>query len=320
MSARRILISTCAVFSALPLIVGIAAWQFPLQASPQEDAPGIEVRTGNASVLHRPGVAYPSEAAAKNLSGEVVMAVTLAASGEVSDARVVSGPEELRKAALQSVLEWHFATDSGRGPFPVAIRYSIPSGTADARRLMPPPGGKSYPLAKIDLSMLPERLQQRISGMNLAQPEQMLSPQDLQQMQESLATVDSHLRVVGSLAEDKLVLTIMLPNARPANATISPVPGQIRVGGNVQSTKLISKVRPIYPPEAKAIRLQGTVRFNVTIDKEGHVSKVDLVSGHPILVESAMAAVRQWVYQTTLLNGNPVEVMTTVDVNYTLSE
>jgi protein TonB len=96
-------------------------------------------------------------------------------------------------------------------------------------------------------------------------------------------------------------------------------PGRIRVGGNVQSANLIRKVTPVYPPLAKQARIQGVVRFTVTLGKDGTVQDIQLVSGHPLLVSSAQGAVMQWQYKPTLLNGQPVDVVTTVDVNYTLS-
>jgi protein TonB len=98
------------------------------------------------------------------------------------------------------------------------------------------------------------------------------------------------------------------------------VPKQIRVGGNVQAAKLISQPRPAYPPLARQARIQGTVRFNAVIGRDGTIQNLTLVSGHPLLVPSATEAVRQWRYQPTLLNGEPVEVVTVIDVNFTLSQ
>ena len=60
------------------------------------------------------------------------------------------------------------------------------------------------------------------------------------------------------------------------------------------------------------------MRFNITIGKDGHVGNVTLISGHPLLVPAAQEAVKQWVYRPTLLNGDPVEVSTVVDVQFTL--
>ena len=82
----------------------------------------------------------------------------------------------------------------------------------------------------------------------------------------------------------------------------------------------ISWVNPVYPAEAKQNRIQGTVRLEVLIDKEGHVSNVNVSSGPAELTQSATDAVSQWVYRPTLLNGIPVSVLTTVEVNFTLSQ
>ncbi len=98
-----------------------------------------------------------------------------------------------------------------------------------------------------------------------------------------------------------------------------PKPKRIRVGGNVQSARLIRQPKPVYPPLARQARIQGTVRFNAIIGKDGHIQNLTLVSGHPLLVPAATAAVKRWVYKPTLLNGEPVEVVTVIDVKFTLS-
>ena len=77
---------------------------------------------------------------------------------------------------------------------------------------------------------------------------------------------------------------------------------------------------PTYPPLAKQARIQGTVRFTAIIGKDGTIQNLQLVSGHPLLVPAAQDAVKQWVYKPTLLNGEPVEVITQIDVNFTLSQ
>jgi protein TonB len=95
-------------------------------------------------------------------------------------------------------------------------------------------------------------------------------------------------------------------------------PQRIRVGGNVQSARLVNQPKPVYPPLARQARIQGTVRFNAIIGKDGRIANLTLVNGHPLLVPAATAAVKQWVYKPTLLNGEPVEVVTVIDVNFTL--
>lgn len=95
---------------------------------------------------------------------------------------------------------------------------------------------------------------------------------------------------------------------------------RIRVGGQVQQANLIRQPKPVYPPLAKQARIQGVVRFNAIIGKDGTIQNLTMISGHPLLVPAAQEAVKQWLYKPTLLNGEPVEVATVIDVNFTLSQ
>ena len=96
-------------------------------------------------------------------------------------------------------------------------------------------------------------------------------------------------------------------------------PKRIRVGGNVAKARLTRQVRPQYPPLARQARIQGTVKLSAVISKDGSIQKLEVMSGHPLLVPAALAAVTQWRYKPTLLNGEAVEVLTNIDVNFTLS-
>ena len=96
-------------------------------------------------------------------------------------------------------------------------------------------------------------------------------------------------------------------------------PQRVRVGGNVQQANLIRQVKPPYPPLAKQARIQGTVVLEAVISKQGSVENLRVISGHPLLIQAALDAVKQWKYKPTLLNGEPVEVVTTVTVNFNLS-
>jgi len=89
-----------------------------------QDAPGVKVDLGGAPVMHRTSVPYPESARKSGMTGTVQLEVTLDDSGAVSDARVLSGPEELRKVSLESVLNWHFTRDSARGTRLVSISFS----------------------------------------------------------------------------------------------------------------------------------------------------------------------------------------------------
>jgi len=99
-----------------------------------------------------------------------------------------------------------------------------------------------------------------------------------------------------------------------------PTQQRIRQGGSVQAALLVNKVQPVYPPLARQTRISGTVRLHAIISKSGSVESLEVISGHPLLVRAAMDAVQQWKYKPTLLNGEPVEVDTTIDVIFSLNQ
>jgi len=110
-----------------------------------------------------------------------------------------------------------------------------------------------------------------------------------------------------------------------ASSTAAPpppkvTPKRITVGGNVQAAHLVNRVQPTYPPLARQTRISGTVKLHAIIGKNGAVEQLQVVSGHPLLVQSALDAVKQWRYQPTLLNGEPVEVDTEIDVIFSLAQ
>jgi len=81
---------------------------------------------------------------------------------------------------------------------------------------------------------------------------------------------------------------------------------------------LIYRVQPEYPPLARQARIQGVVVLRAVISREGRIDDLQVLSGHPLLVHSAIAAVRQWRYRPYFLNDQPVEVETQVTVNFVL--
>jgi periplasmic protein TonB len=95
-------------------------------------------------------------------------------------------------------------------------------------------------------------------------------------------------------------------------------PSRIKVGGNVQSAALIRQVQPVYPPIAKTAHVSGTVILHAIIAKDGSIQELQYVSGPALLMKAAMDAVHEWRYKPTMLNGEPVEVDTTVQVVFTL--
>jgi TonB family protein len=425
-----------------------------LAAAPEvvNDAPGVTVDLGGAAVMHRTGVFYPAEALKQGVQGTVVVEVKLDSSGNVSDAHVVSGPDELRKAALQSVLQWHLTKNLAGSSRQVSISFSspdsVPAGapaaaaagvgngvaapvllykkepeyTEEARkaryqgsvllsveidpsgtptnirvlrglglgldekavealqqwkfkpgsrdgspvpvtanievnfRLLDPPvspdaaagvgggvyrvgGGVTAPivvqstwigrtLKGIIVSGLSDQARADLLSQLPVHEGDTLTGESLVNVTRVARAFDEHLVVIPMLAgSSEATLGIMLAGGTAAGTTTVPSanagaapPARVRVGGNVQQNLLISQPPAVYPPLAKQARIQGVVKLNATIAKDGTMQHLEVVSGHPLLTQAAMDAVRQWVYKPTLLNGQPVEVMTEIDVNFTLSQ
>jgi protein TonB len=105
------------------------------------------------------------------------------------------------------------------------------------------------------------------------------------------------------------------PTVAPHIAT----PQRVRVSSGVVQGLLVKRVNPVYPPLARQARIQGVVLLQAQISKEGRIENLQLISGHPMLAPAAIEAVKQWVYRPYLLNGEPCEVDTQVQVNFTLA-
>jgi periplasmic protein TonB len=96
-------------------------------------------------------------------------------------------------------------------------------------------------------------------------------------------------------------------------------PTRVRVSQGVTSGLLIVHPQPTYPPLAKQARIAGAVVLQAEISKDGSIQNLHVLSGHPMLVPSALEAVKRWKYKPYIRNGEPVEVETTITVNFTLA-
>jgi protein TonB len=118
----------------------------------------------------------------------------------------------------------------------------------------------------------------------------------------------------GSLLDDPPKLAPAKPN-EPTKA----IP-RIPVGGQVQAAKLISGPPPLYPVLAQQARISGVVLLDAVISRDGRIMDLRATSGHPLLIPAALAAVKQWVFRPTYLNGDPVEVATGIEVAFKLQQ
>lgn len=325
---KEVRVSKTRLFSSMAaglVILAAAGWivtaAFPLSAAPDvvTDSPGVAVDIGGGALLHRVPVVYPEGARVQGAEGTVVLQAMVDARGNVTDAQVLSGPEELRNAALQSVLRWHFAPDPGARTHQVSITFQPgyaqgPRQLTDATsKTQVPALLKTVTLQHIGVLGLSDQARADLISRLPVREGDSIDSARLAEVNNIVKEFDSHLAVIYGATGGEAALTIAVEDLVPKS---SPV---LRVGGNVQHTKLISQPRPNYPIEAKQARIQGVVKLYALIGKDGTIRELNVVSGHPLLAPAAIEAVKQWVYQPTLLNGDPVEVETEIDVNFTLA-
>jgi TonB family protein len=140
----------------------------------------------------------------------------------------------------------------------------------------------------------------------------------------------------GEVVEQQPAAIGVLAGGVPAQGTVSsgtsspgtsspallrgPLLQRVRVSQGVIQGLIVTKVPPVYPPDARSARIQGTVVLKALISPTGDVESLSLISGHPMLAPAAIEAVKQWKYRPYLLNGNAVTVDTEITVNFTLSE
>jgi TonB family protein len=117
-----------------------------------------------------------------------------------------------------------------------------------------------------------------------------------------------------------LIDVIGTNNATPPPPVAAPPVARITQGGEVQASKCIFRPDPPYPALAKNARISGTVILDAIIGRNGSIEQLSVRSGHPLLVTAAMDAVRKWRYSPTLLNKVPVEVQTTIEIKFHLSQ
>jgi TonB family protein len=288
------------------------------------------------------------------VQGTVAAQVRLAADGTVTDASIVSGPDELRKAVLESVLSWHFTKDSAGGTRTVTVSFQLPApgaapAPAAAARLSPEfraevasrgadaagerlaqaaiaaPWLKPSQVVSIEVRGLSEQVRADLLAALPIHVGDAVSPEALFKTVAAARAFDNHLRMSWTISpKGETTVIIVVDGAVSTSPTAvegTQPPLRVQVGGNVQAALLIYGPKAEYPRLAKQARISGVVRLHVFISKEGNVQSLTVIPpAHPLLAPAAVEAVRQWTYKPTLLNGQPVEVETTVDVSFALAD
>jgi TonB family protein len=350
-------------YSSIAAILTTAAWlgfgSFPLigkaeireapaspprvLAEPQQNAPGYVV---NIQPLR-----YPAEAVQKKIEGTVAVELTFNASGNIVDSRVLSGPEELRAAALESALKGNYAINVAR-TLQVLVDFKLGPGTL-ARvppPPPPPPGANSTSIVdRVDIHGLSEPqlsdLRQRTNAL-VGKPFDF--SQFLQAIRGAAAGVPYLIRT-NQLSGDKVSVDLALgadakfepefvktptgqrgavggviqtpfgpvanPRASSAGTDSNGAPSPDDSLPLVPNLQPVSGVDPVYPPLARQARIQGVVVMRVVINTDGTIANIRVVTGHPLLIQAAIEAVKKWVYP-----AQSGQVATNVTLNFALAQ
>jgi len=233
-----------------------------------------------AQLIRQVAPVYPPIAKTAHISGTVVLHAIIGKDGTVEDLQFVSGPPLLLKSATDAVMQWQYKPTLLMGePFRVDTTISV-----------------VYQL-------------------------RVKNPNNAAESSEPRGTVDSSAEPAGDTSRDAAKDASASQDAAsvsvPANPP-APKPIRMRLGGTVALANLVHRVSPVYPQSAKDEHIQGTVLLHAVIALDGTIQTLEYVSGPAELMDSAMNAIKQWRYKPTLLNGQPVEVDTTIAVVYTL--
>ncbi|MEJ2378431.1 MAG: energy transducer TonB [Pseudolabrys sp.] len=206
---------------------------------------------------------------------------------------------------------------------PLIYTQALPKASFSFVSMSPPAPPPPPPAAAS-----PQVAVQRVSMKDL-EKEPTVIPKAIAKFKHQPLPPSSYQGVVGSVPgigpggqSDEVMRSIidMTGTPPPPPPPKPQAPKRIWQGGVVEQARLIYGPKPDYPQLARMARIQGTVRLAALIATDGTIKDLKVISGHPLLIKAALAAVQQWRYQPTLLNGQPVEVETTIDVKFALGE
>jgi TonB family protein len=255
----------------------------PDASAPTSGRIHVDADVTSAMLVHQVSPVYPPLAKTAHISGTVVLHALIAKDGTIEQLQVVSGPPLLLRSAMDAVQQWVYRPTLVNGD-PVRVDTTI---------------SVVYTLG--------EENPNNAEGSG--------TPSDVRGSPSPQVAADP------SQDAQKEAATQSPTDATPEqNASAQkPKPKSIRVGGRVAAANLIDQVTPVYPKDAKKHHIQGAVVLHAIIAQDGTMKAVEYVSGPPELTDSAIEAVKKWRYKPTLLNGDPIEVDTTISVVYTLS-
>ena len=289
---------------------------------------------------------YPQAAMDKNIQGPVQLKIHFDVEGTVTGADLISGDAALADAAIETVKKyWHFKPYFRNGKpvqvnVPMRVGFRPPHPETDSL----PDSTQLEPVKKVR-AIYPLRAEEKqVQGQVLVNAH--INEQGIVEQVEVLNSTDPILtdssvnaikqwtfkpyirdgeatRVTVKIPVDFAFANKVIRDVTPDSTTTNlqaqaEGPQRVRVSAGVGARLLLRKVHPIYPREARAYYIQGTVLLRAVIGSDGLIKELSVISGPKELQAATLGAVQQWTYKPYLLNGNPVEVETQIQANFTL--
>jgi len=338
---RNVTVTTSTgILSSTPRTIGHAA-----------AVPANPTLTSAPPLVNKVDPVYPPLARQARVQGVAKLLATIGTDGHVTKVEVIMGHPLLIQAAMEAVKQWVYSPIPAAGTLEVDVPFTLPPqaqaqqngvlggtnrtfvfSTPQSIAAAPPLPSAPPMVSRVEPVYPPLAQQARIQGvvklmgtigtdghithMEVISGHPLLVPAALEAVKQWVYTpiptagsteIDVPFTLTGQ--EPPIGVNLLTPRKSSAGATI-------RIGGQVQAAKLVSKVDPVYPQQAKDAGIEGTVTLEVTIGQDGHVQTVDPKEGHPLLAAAAADAVKQWVYKPTLFNETPCVVITTVSVTF----
>ncbi|HEY2498012.1 MAG TPA: TonB family protein [Candidatus Angelobacter sp.] len=197
---------------------------------------------------------------------------------------------------------------------PLIFTEALPKGQLTTWLVAPPPPPPPPPPAAPQIQHV-QKVSEIVDGA-LRTPSKI--PKKIQMIKEEEAPANSGVTggVVGGVPGGSAngVIGGIIGSAAPPPKVATPQ--KLRVSSGVAEGLKVHDVTPTYPQMARIAHIQGDVLLQATISKSGVIENLHAVQGHPILIQAAMDAVKQWKYKPYILNGEPVEVETTIKVQF----
>jgi TonB family protein len=293
--------------------------------------------------------AYPSAAKAAHIQGTVLLLGTSSKTGTIEGLKIISGPQLLQASATEIVkygIEFvkqrtyqPLLVDGADLPTKIEVTFILDDAAEPQTHSDAKPPGLASTARLTDKELYDSGLDLLRQGRCEAARSQLQTlvntyPDSRFLTPAKLAIADSWQKQNGPAALNDAAKPQAQTHARPAIRQVSyKVPAAtlqsgtpavssslLHVSSRVTETNIVSKVNPIYPPDAKADHVQGAVVLEAQISKTGTIKGLRVVSGPDPLRVSAIDAVRQWIFEPYLLNGEPTEVETTITINYRLDD